>query len=100
MYDVELTDDADDDYQKFKSTNLMPRIAKIFKTVQENPYEESQGFERLKYGLSGMCSRHINRKHRFVYAVLPNAENRKDDDGTLYDGIVRVTSMWNHYCDK
>lgn len=100
MYDVELTDDADDDYQKFKSTNLLPKIAKILKTVKENPYEESQGFERLKHDLSGMCSRQINRKHRFVYAVLPNTENRKDDDGALFEGIVRITSMWSHYGDK
>jgi toxin YoeB len=100
MYDVELTDDADDDYKKFKSTNLMSKIAKILKTVERTPYEESQGFERLKHDLSGMCSRHINQKHRFVYVVLPNTENRKDGDGALFKGIVRVISMWNHYGDK
>jgi Txe/YoeB family toxin of toxin-antitoxin system len=100
MYDVEMTDEADDDYKKFKSTNLTSKIAKILITVAKNPYEKSQGFERLKHNLRGMCSRHINMKHRFVYTVVPNTKNLRDDDGTLFEGIVRVISMRNHYGDK
>ena len=51
----------------------------------------------LKHDLKGACSRRINRQHRFVYEVLPNSEELKDPDGELYEGIIKVISMWTHY---
>ena len=32
--------------------------------------------------------------------VLPNTEGLKDNNAELYDGIVKVLSMWTHYHKK
>jgi len=100
MYKVQWAKQAKKDFENIESTNLTPKIAEILRTVRENPFEESQSFERLKYDLKGMCSRRINKKHRFIYEVFPNTENLKDANGVLYDGIVNIVSMWSHYGDK
>ena len=41
-----------------------------------------------------MYSRRINRQHRLVYEVI---EGAYEEDGTSYEGIVKVLSMWTHY---
>ncbi|MDR3012185.1 MAG: type II toxin-antitoxin system YoeB family toxin [Chitinispirillales bacterium] len=45
-----------------------------------DPFDPSQQFEKL-VGLKNTYSRRINYHHRFVYEVLPNAENLKDMNG-------------------
>jgi hypothetical protein len=65
-------------------------------TLEENPYENSQGFERLTGNLKGLCSRQINHKHRVLYTVLPNSEGTRDENGNQYDGIVFVHEAWGH----
>jgi len=76
---------------------LKSQTAEIIKTVRNTPYEKSQYFEVLKHDLKGACSRRITRQHRFVYEVLPNTENLKTENGELYQGIIKVISMWTHY---
>jgi len=100
MYKVQWAKQASKDFENIKSTNLMPKVAEILRTVRQNPYEESQNFEGLKYDLKGMCSRRISKKHRFIYEVFPNTENLKDINGVPYEGIVNIASMWSHYGDK
>jgi len=90
MYKVQWAKQAKKDFENIESTNLMPKVAEILRTVRKNPF----------YDLKGMCSRRINKKHRFIYEVLPNTENLKDIDGVLYEGIVNIMSMWSHYGDK
>jgi len=72
------------------------RLAEILKTVENNPYDPSQHFERLIGNLKGFCSREINHHNRFVYKVLPNDEDARDNTGELYDGIVLVFEAWGH----
>jgi Txe/YoeB family toxin of toxin-antitoxin system len=100
MYDIQLTRQAEKDATLIASGGLKEKVAVIIRTVRNNPYEESQGFELLKHDLKGACSRRINRQHRFVYEVLPNTEDLKDDKGEPYEGIVKVVSMWTHYHKK
>jgi plasmid maintenance system killer protein len=69
-------------------------------TVENDPYKPTQHFERLTGNLKGLYSRQINYKNRFVYTVLPNTENARDEDGNLYDGIVRVHESWGHKYKK
>lgn len=97
MYDVRLTKQAQKDAEKVERAGLKPKAIEIIKTVRDNPYEDSQDFEKLKGDLKGSYSRRINRQHRFVYEVLPNDENAKDANGKLYKGIIKVISMWTHY---
>ena len=97
MYDVRLTKQAEKDAVKVERGGLKPKVVEIITTVRADPYEDSQGFEILKYDLKGACSRRITRQHRFVYEVLPNADGLKDDNGEPYEGTVKVISMWTHY---
>jgi len=97
MYDIQLTKQAQKDAVKVERAGLKPKALEIRNTVRENPFEVSQSFEKLKGDLEGSYSRRLNRQHRFVYEVLPNIEGLKDTDGNLYEGIVKVISMWTHY---
>jgi Txe/YoeB family toxin of toxin-antitoxin system len=100
MYKITLKRRAEKDAQKIDSNaSLKKRVYDIIKTVRKNPFEESQGFERLKHNLKGMCSREVTKKDRFLYKVFPNTDNLKDAKGKLYDGIVDVASMLSHYDD-
>ena len=69
----------------------------ICNTIKNDPFESSQSFEKLKGDLQGSCSRRLNRQHRFVYQVLPNTEGARDENSNLYEGIIKIISMWTHY---
>jgi len=97
MYDIRLTKQAEKDAVKVERAGLKPKAIEIRNTVRKDPFEASQSFEKLKGDLQGLCSRRLNRQHRFVYQVLPNTDGVKDKTGALYDGIVKVISMWTHY---
>ena len=97
MYDIQLTRQAQKDAVKIERSGLKHKAAEIIRTIRNNPYEESQDFEILKYDLKGSCSRRITRQHRFLYEVLPNTEGLKNADGELYEGVIKVISMWTHY---
>jgi Txe/YoeB family toxin of toxin-antitoxin system len=97
MYDVRFTKQAQKDAVKVERAGLKLKAAEIITTVRKDPYEETQFFERLKGDMKGACSRRLNRQHRFVYEVLPNAERLRDANGELFEGIIKVISMWTHY---
>jgi len=97
MYKVQLTKQSQKDAVKVEHAGLKPKALEIIRTIKKNPFEESQGFEVLTRDLKGWCSRRINRQNRFVYQVLPNTEELKDEIGELYEGIVKVLRMWTHY---
>jgi Txe/YoeB family toxin of toxin-antitoxin system len=65
--------------------------------MKNNPFQIPPEYEKLNGDMKGLYSRRINKKHRLVYDVLPNAENLTDENGELYKGIVKVISMWTHY---
>ncbi|MCL2086874.1 MAG: Txe/YoeB family addiction module toxin [Oscillospiraceae bacterium] len=97
MYDVFFVKQARKDAEKIERAGLKPKVVAILRTVRKNPYEKTQGFEKLTGDLKGAYSRRISRQHRFLYSILPNVNNAKDDDGNVYEGIVKVISMWTHY---
>jgi len=76
------------------------QLTKILDTIENAPYDPSQKFKRLSGDLKGYCSRRINYYNRVLYKVLPNIENARDDNGNLYDGIVRVYEAWGHRYQK
>ena len=97
MYDVQLTRQAAKDTVKVERAGLKPKAAKLLQILRENPFQNPPEYEKLTGDLDGAYSRRINRQHRLVYEVLPNTENLKDENGVLYDGIVKVIRMWTHY---
>jgi len=100
MYKIRRTKQAQKDAEKIERAGFKPQVAKIVKTVQNNPFEPSQGFEKLKGTKKPTYSRRINDHHRFVYMILPNTERLKNHNGEMYDGIVRVLRMWTHSTKK
>ena len=93
MYKILNSKQAKKDAVNIMRNGLRAKVEEIHKTVMHNPYEPSQHFEELKGRLKGKYSRRINRVHRFVYEVLPNANNELDENNTPYEGIVWVLSM-------
>jgi len=100
MYKIRGTKQAKKDVATCERAGYKARLDKIKDTVEKDPYDPSQGFERLKGDLKGYYSRRINYNNRFLYEVLPNAEKIKDKDGNLYDGIVYVYEAWGHNYKK
>jgi toxin YoeB len=49
--------------------HIATRIRKLLKDVIRNPEGGIGKLEKLKFQLSGYCSRRINQEHRLVYKV-------------------------------
>jgi len=96
MYKIQLTRQAVKDADSIERAGMKPRTAKLVRIVRENPFQNPPEYEKLK-GYPSTYSRRINKQHRFVYEVLPNTEDGKDEEGNLYDGVVKVIRMWTHY---
>jgi len=59
----------------------------VIDNILSYPYSPEYRFERLKYELSGFCSKRVDGKNRIVYQVL--------DDKI----VVIVVSVLGHYED-
>jgi Txe/YoeB family toxin of toxin-antitoxin system len=97
MYDVQFDKQAVKDAILIERAGLKPKAVKLIGIVKADPFQNPPPYEALKGDRKGAYSRRINRQHRFVYAVLPNADNLKDESGTPYEGIVKIIRMWTHY---
>ena len=97
VYEVKLTKVATKDYDLLKKAGLQAKRDELIDVVEKNPFQNPPPYKPLKGDKKGAYSRRINRKHRFVYAVLKNTSNAKDETGKLYDGVVKIISMWTHY---
>jgi Txe/YoeB family toxin of toxin-antitoxin system len=96
MYRIDRSRQAEKDAETCKRAGYKKQLNKIMETIERNPYEPTQFFEKLVGNLKNMYSRHINYHNRVVYSVFPNTENARDDNGDLYDGIVRIHESWGH----
>ncbi|MCL2420496.1 MAG: Txe/YoeB family addiction module toxin [Defluviitaleaceae bacterium] len=99
MYKAILSRQAVKDLEKLKRAGASyARKAKwLVNIVSSNPYQNPPPYEKLVGDLQGYYSRRINEQHRFIYDVLPNIDNLKDENGMLYKGIVHILRMWTHY---
>ena len=84
MYEIKLTKQTEKDAVKIERSGLKEQVKEIIKTIRINPYEQNQGFEKLKGELKGSFSRRVNKKHRVVYEILPKKQ-------------IKIISMWTHY---
>jgi len=97
MYDIRLTKQAEKDAVLIERVGLKPKAAKLISIVRLDPFQSPPEYEELQGARRGSYSRRINRQHRFVYQVLPNTENLKDENDEIYEGIVKIIRMWTHY---
>jgi len=97
MYKVIATKQTRKDAINIERSGLKTHVNEIIKVIERNPFELSQDFEELRGKWKGVYSRRINKRHRFVYELLPNIENELDERDCPYDGIVRILAMWTHY---
>ena len=49
---------------------ILKKIAQLIEAIMENPYEGIGKPESLKFNLSGVWSRRINREHRLIYEIM------------------------------
>jgi len=96
-YKLKYDRQAKKDAQLLEQAGLKENAVDLLKIIKNNPYQKPPRFEKLQGDFKGSFSRRINRKHRLVYDILPNNESLKDENGILYQGIVRVIRMWSHY---
>jgi toxin YoeB len=91
IYDIELTEDAIADIEKFKKSgdiNTLRKIDQLFNELRNHPTNGTGKPEKLKYYETETWSRKITNKHRLVYRI----EKEKI--------IVLILSLWGHYNDK
>ena len=96
MYDVQLTSHAAKDIKLLEQNGLKPKALELLGIMRKNPFQNPPPYEKLM-GLKDTYSRRINKQHRIVYQALPNLDQKKDEDGNLYQGIVKIIRMWTHY---
>jgi len=99
MYKVIFSRQAVKDLEKLKRAGLVyvKKTKTLIEIVSVNPYQNPPPYEKLVGDLQGYLSRRINEQHRFVYDVLPNTHNTKDESGTPFEGIVHILKIWTHY---
>jgi len=99
MYKAILSKQAAKDLEKLKQAGAayVRKAKSLVEVVENDPYKNPPPFEKLTGDLNGYYSRRINAQHRFVYDVLPNTNNFKNENDEPYKGIVHVLRMWTHY---
>lgn len=93
-YRIVYTRQAAKDIRFLKSAGLDGKAKELIEIIRKDPFQTPPPYEGLVGNLSGLFSRRINIQHRLVYQVYqqPFAEN-----GTSYDGTVKIIRMWTHY---
>ncbi|MDR2971036.1 MAG: Txe/YoeB family addiction module toxin [Bacteroidales bacterium] len=74
-YHLDFTDKAKEDiafHKKAGNKAFLNKLLVLLEELTEHPFEGTGKPEPLKYDLSGMWSRRINREHRLIYEVEDN----------------------------
>lgn len=97
MYKIFFTPQAMKDKKLIERAGLKEKTKRLLDIIKVYPYQTPPAYEKLTGNLSGFYSRRINLQHRLVYQVLPNDDNLVDENGEVYEGIVKIIRMWTHY---
>jgi toxin YoeB len=73
-------------WKKSGQKNIQSRITKLIEDIQHHPETGFGNPEPLKYELSGLWSRKIDKGNRLIYEIFENN--------------LHVISMRGHYSDK
>ena len=85
-YHLDFTDKAKEDiayHQKTGNNAVLKKLFSLLEELEQHPFSGTGKPEPLKYELSGMWSRRINREHRLIYEV--------------FEDIVYILSAKGHY---
>lgn len=74
MMRITFSKNAWEDYISWQSEDkkILKKINELLKDIQRSPFEGMGKPEPLKYDLSGLWSRRIEREHRLVYHANEN----------------------------
>jgi toxin YoeB len=74
MMRIIFSKNAWEDYMSWQSGDkkILKKINDLIKVIQRTPYEGMGKPESLKYDLTGLWSRRIDREHRLVYVGNEN----------------------------
>lgn len=84
-YKIKIKNSAKIDLKKLKRFRLQDQFLQIIKILKDDPYQQSQSFEKLQPKHLGRYSRRINHQHRVVYTV--DEENKE----------IFILAAWSHY---
>lgn len=87
--EVVFKDKALDDIQFWKKSGQkisQNKISRLIEDIQQHPYSGIGKPEALKYELSGLWSREIDKANRLIYEIV--------------DQQLQIISMRGHYFDK
>jgi Txe/YoeB family toxin of toxin-antitoxin system len=96
MFKIVLTKQAEKDAVLVEHYGLKAKVTELLNIICVNPYQNPPECEKLK-GYNDTYSRRLNRQHRFIYQVIPNSDNLKNENGQVYDGFIKIIRMWTHY---
>ncbi len=88
-YFIDLKDEAIEDFKLIYKSGDKASIKKLEKIVYELAFHPTIGIgnpEPLKYELTGLWSRRINKKDRIIYEVIEEPDN-----------LVVIISALGHY---
>lgn len=74
-YQLNFSQQAQNDIAFYKKTGnkvVLKKLLLLLSEINENPYSGTGKPEALRYNLTGLWSRRINKEHRLVYEVLDN----------------------------
>ena len=94
MYKIVFTKQALKDVEKLKKSGISTKAKTLVDIIRANPYQNPPRYEKLVGKLDGIISRRINIQHRLVYQVY---EKNFVENGTEYDGTIKVIRAWTHY---
>jgi toxin YoeB len=55
---------------KTGNQSILKKITNLIENIQKNPFEGIGKPEPLKYNLTGIWSRRINREHHLIYEIV------------------------------
>lgn len=76
-----------DFWVKSGNKNILRKINALVEDIQLHPFDGIGKPEQLKYNLSGVWSRRIDKEHRLVYEII--------DENTIE--ILNILSLKGHY---
>jgi toxin YoeB len=76
-----------DFWVKSGNKNILKKINALIEDIQLHPFDGIGKPEALKYNLTGVWSRRIDREHRLIYEII--------DESTIE--ILNILSLKGHY---